>query len=140
MDTDSPDLCYALTARKNARHLSRLYDSHLAPAGLTVSQFSILSTLSAKGPQKTADLADLLVMERTSLVRALKPLRAMGWIAPHPAAEGRGHELALTASGRKKTGAAVPLWRAAQRAFEAEVGRDRAIRQRDEILGLNFSR
>lgn len=140
MDSDGPDLCYALAARKNARRLSRLYDSHLAPAGLTVSQFSILSVLSAKGPQKTADLADLLVMERTSLVRALKPLQTMGWIAPRPAAEGRGHELALTAAGKKKTAAAVLLWRAAQRAYEAEVGRDRAIRQRDEILNLNPDR
>ncbi len=136
MDKDSPDLCYALAARKNDRHLSRLYDGHLAPVGLTVSQFSILTLLSSKGPLKTADLTDLLVMERTSLVRALKPLQSAGWIATQPAAEGRGHELALTAAGRKKNAAALPLWRAAQRAFEAEVGRERAIRQRDEILRL----
>jgi DNA-binding MarR family transcriptional regulator len=140
MEADGPDLCYALAARKNARRLSRLYDSHLAPAGLSVSQFSILTLLSAKGPLKTADLADLLVMERTSLVRALKPLQGAGWIATHPATEGRGHELALSAAGRKKTAAALPLWRTAQRAFEAEVGRDRAIRQRDEILRLNPGR
>jgi DNA-binding MarR family transcriptional regulator len=140
MDKDSPDLCYALAARKNDRHLSRLYDSHLAPVGLSVSQFSILTLLSAKGPLKTADLADHLVMERTSLVRALKPLQSAGWIATQPAAEGRGHELALTASGRKKTAAALPLWRSAQRAFEAEVGRERAIRQRDESLQLHANR
>jgi DNA-binding MarR family transcriptional regulator len=140
MEADGPDLCYALAARKNARRLSRLYDSHLAPAGLSVSQFSILTLLSAKGPLKTAELADLLVMERTSLVRALKPLQGAGWIATHPATEGRGHELALSAAGRKKTAAALPLWRTAQRAFEAEVGRDRAIRQRDEILRLNPGR
>jgi DNA-binding MarR family transcriptional regulator len=140
MDTDDPDLCYALTARKNARRLSRLYDNHLEPAGVTVSQFSILTLLSSKGPLKTAELADFLVMERTSLVRALKPLQSAGWIATHPAAEGRGHELALTAAGRKKTAAAVPLWRSAQRAFEAEVGRDRAIRQRDETLRLTPGR
>jgi DNA-binding MarR family transcriptional regulator len=137
MEADGPDTCYALTARKNSRHLSRLYDGHLAPAGLSVSQFSILTLLSAKGALKTAELADLLVMERTSLVRALKPLQGAGWIATHPAAEGRGHELALTAAGRKKTTSALPLWRAAQRAFEAEVGRDRAIRQRDETLRLH---
>jgi DNA-binding MarR family transcriptional regulator len=140
METDNPDLCYALTARKNARHLSRLYDSHLEPAGLSVSQFSILTLLASQGPLKTADLADLLVMERTSLLRALKPLQGAGWIATQPAAEGRGHELALTAAGRKKTEAAVPLWRAAQRAYEAEVGRDRAIRQRDNTLRLNPGR
>ncbi len=47
MDKDSPDLCYAQRPRKNDRHLSRLYDGHLAPVGLSVSQFSILTLLSA---------------------------------------------------------------------------------------------
>jgi DNA-binding MarR family transcriptional regulator len=140
MATDDPDLCYALAARKNARHLSRLYDHHLAPTGLSVSQFSILAVLKANGAMKTAELADLLVMERTSLVRALRPLQAAGWIATRPAAEGRAHELALSAAGLRKAAAAVPLWQAAQKAFEAEVGRAHAIRQRDAVLQQSSSR
>lgn len=132
MTAGDPDLCYALAARKKARHLSRLYDHHLAPTGLSVSQFSILAVLQAKGPMKIAELADLLVMERTSLLRALKPLQSAGWIATRPATEGRAHHLALSAAGSRKAAAAVPLWQAAQKAFEAEVGRDHAIRQRDE--------
>src|SRR5258708_23283536 len=73
-----PHRCYALAARKSARHLSRLYDSHLAPAGLSVSQFSILGLLKAHGPLKITELADMLIMERPSLLRALKPLQASG--------------------------------------------------------------
>jgi hypothetical protein len=73
-----PHLCYALAARKSDRHLSRLYDSHLAPAGLSVSQFSILGLLKEHGRRKITELADMLIMERTSLVRALKPLQAPG--------------------------------------------------------------
>ena len=73
-------LCYALAARKSARHLSRLYDSHLAPADLSVSQFSILRLLKEHGRLKITQLAQLLIMERTSLVRALKPLQASGWV------------------------------------------------------------
>ena len=40
--------------------------------------------------------------------------------------------------GLEKFAEAKPLWAEAQAAFEGEVGRDRAIRLRDEILELNL--
>jgi DNA-binding MarR family transcriptional regulator len=131
-------LCYALAARKSDRHLSRLYDSHLAPAGLSVSQFAILGMLKAHGPLKIAELADRLIMERTSLVRALKPLQASGWIVVERANNDRAFDVMLSPSGLKKFAEAMPLWAEAQVAFEDEVGRDRAIRFRDRILELNL--
>jgi hypothetical protein len=51
-----PHLCYALAARKSDRHLSRLYDGHLASAGLSVSQFSILGLLKEHGRLKITEL------------------------------------------------------------------------------------
>src|SRR5262245_36800244 len=77
---NDPYRCYALAARKNARYLSRLYDRWLAPAELSVSQFSILALLDAHGQLKISELADMLTMERTSLIRALKPLQTAGWV------------------------------------------------------------
>ena len=133
-----PRLCYALAARKSARYLSRLYGSHLAPAGLTVSQFSILGLLGVHGRLKITELADMLIMERTSLVRALKPLQAAGWVVAERSDNGRAFDVALSPSGLEKFAEAKPLWAAAQAAFEGEVGRDRAIRLRDDILELNL--
>jgi DNA-binding MarR family transcriptional regulator len=140
MPTPSRDkrLCYALAARKSARHLSRLYDSHLAPAGLSNSQFSILGLLEMEGRLKFTELADLLIMERTSLVRALKPLQASGWVVAERSESGRAFDVTLSPSGLKKLAEAKPLWAEAQAAFEGEVGRDRAIRFRDQILKLNL--
>ncbi|RNJ44969.1 MarR family transcriptional regulator [Mesorhizobium erdmanii] len=133
-----PHLCYALAARQNARHLSRLYDNHLAPAGLSVSQFSILSLLEAYQSLKITSLAEMLSMERTTLVRALKPLQAAGWVVAGRADSGRAFDVTLSPSGVAKVAEAVPLWRNAQAAFEREVGQDRAVRMRDEILALNL--
>ena len=133
-----PYLCYALAARKSARHLSRLYDRHLAPAGLSVSQFSILRLLKEHGRLKITELADMLIMERTSLVRALKPLQAAGWVVAERSDNGRAFDVTLSPSGLEKFAEAKPLWAEAQAAFEGEVGRDRAIRLRDEILELNL--
>ncbi|PDS41240.1 MarR family transcriptional regulator [Rhizobium anhuiense] len=133
-----PHLCYALAARQNARHLSRLYDTHLAPAGLSVSQFSILSLLEAYESLKITDLARMLSMERTTLVRALKPLQAAGWVVAGRAGTGRSFDVGLSRSGLDKVAEALPLWNNAQTAFEREVGQDRAVRMRDEILELDL--
>jgi DNA-binding MarR family transcriptional regulator len=133
-----PYLCYALAARQNARQLSRLYDNHLAPAGLSVSQFSILSLLHAHGSLKITELARMLSMERTTVVRALKPMQVAGWVVAGRADSGRSFDVALSRSGLTKVAEAVPLWKNAQTVFEGEVGRDRAVRIRNELLELNL--
>ena len=78
------------------------------------------------------------VMERTSLVRALKPLQASGWVVAERSGNGRAFDVTLSVSGLERVVEAMPLWAEAQTAFEGEVGRDRAIRLRDEILELNL--
>src|SRR6516162_1114561 len=132
---NDPCRCYALAARKNARHLSRLYDRWLAPAEL-----SILALLDAHGQLKITELADMLSMERTSLVRALNPLQTAGWVVAERPDSGRSFDVKLSGRGHKKLAPALPLWNSAQAAFEREVGRDRAVRLRDEILELNSER
>jgi DNA-binding MarR family transcriptional regulator len=131
-------LCYALAARKTDRYLSRLYDSHLAPTGLSASQLAILGLLKMHGPLKIAELANRLILERTSLVRALRPLQASGWVTAKRSDNDRAFDVALSPSGMEKLAEAMPLWEEAQAAFEEEVGRDRAILFRDEILALNL--
>ena len=133
-----PDLCYALAARKKARYLTRLYDSRLAPTGLSVSQFSILSLLDAHGRLKLAELGERLIMERTSLVRALKPLQAAGYVVTELPDSGRSFDVLLSAAGVQKVAESAPLWRAAQRDFEKEVGRERAVTQRNDVLELHL--
>jgi DNA-binding MarR family transcriptional regulator len=61
--------CYSHAARSSARFLSRLYDHHLAPAGINIQQLAILSMILHKAGILIADLAEQMVMERTTLVR-----------------------------------------------------------------------
>src|SRR6478672_10451091 len=68
--------CAAGTLRRATRSIARVYDARLARAGLTTTQFSILRGLERHGePVTLAALTDELVLERTSLHRALEPLR-----------------------------------------------------------------
>jgi len=120
--------------------LSRLYDRWLPPAELSASQLAILALLYAHERLKITELAERLSMERTSLVRALNPLQTAGWVITERPDSGRSFDVKLSGRGHRKLTQALPLWKSAQAAFEREIGRDRAVRLRDELLELNAER
>ena len=118
------DTCAAGTLRRATRSVARLYDSRLARAGLTSTQFSILRALERhEQPVALSRLAHELVFERTSLYRALEPLRREGLITIDAGSGGRSKETALTRRGHIRIGKALPHWQEAQDAFLAQFGR-----------------
>ncbi len=135
-DLVGPGLCHCLAVRKASRQLTRLYDAHLAPAGLTLSQYAVLAVLRASAGSTMAGLAQRLGMDRTTAVRALRPLADAGLVdARH---EGRSRALHLTEAGCRKLDQGAPLWAAAQQAFEAGYGAARAAHLRAELAGLRL--
>ena len=106
-----PDRCTCFAIRRAARHVSQGYDRALAPAGLRTTQFSLLSTLDRHGRRNLAALAEALLMDRTTMSRAVRPLERDGLVAVEPDPEdGRGRILAITQAGRAKLEEARPLW------------------------------
>ena len=61
--------CTCSAVREAARHITRFYDQHLAPAGLRTTQVSILAKLKRLGPMTINALAEELVMDRATLGR-----------------------------------------------------------------------
>jgi DNA-binding MarR family transcriptional regulator len=104
--------CYAL--RRAARLVTQHYDRILRPSGLRTTQFTLLVGLAQRGPIPLTRLAGMLGLERTSLTRNLKPLTAKGWVTVVPDADRRVHSVGITAEGKAKARAALPLWRQAQ--------------------------
>jgi DNA-binding MarR family transcriptional regulator len=133
-----PSLCYCQASRRSSRHLTRTYDRHLAPAGISISQYAILATLERDPDLLVAELADRMVMERTTLVRALKPLRQAGYVLSGQVGSGRSLALSLSPHGLKKLAEARPLWNAAQNEFEKAFGVQRAVRLRKEMLAASL--
>ena len=80
MKPTSPEFCTCSAIRQAARHVSQYFDQHLAPSGLRITQFSILAKLKARGPLTINSLADVLVMDRTTLGRDILPLTRDGLI------------------------------------------------------------
>lgn len=115
--------CAAGTLRRATRSVARFYDAHLARAGLTTTQFSLLVSLEEQNaPVPLTELAKEQVLERTSLYRALEPLRREGLIA-FSAGRGRGKLVALTSRGARRVAEARPHWQEAQDSFLDEIGR-----------------
>jgi DNA-binding MarR family transcriptional regulator len=129
--------CNCFAVRQAARQVTRLYESHLAGAGLTSAQFSILGALGEGGPMTMADLASALVMDRTTLLRAMKPLQREDLLkSSSSAADPRQLVFALSTAGERRLKEALPLWAKAQEEFEADIGPREAARLRHSLLTL----
>jgi DNA-binding MarR family transcriptional regulator len=113
--------CYRL--RQAARLVSRTYDQFLAPCGISIGQFGMLVTLTAMEGESISKLAEALQMERTTLTRNLLPLQKLGYVAIEPGPDKRARALRLTETGRAALIAAKPMWQAAQRSLEHQLGR-----------------
>jgi DNA-binding MarR family transcriptional regulator len=117
------DVCHCFAVRQAARWISQLYDQHLAGVGLRSTQYAILSHLERSGPASIAQLAEAMVMDRTTMTRNVTPLERDGLVAIVQAdADRRRKEVRLTAPGRARLAEARPLWRRAQAAFERHYG------------------
>jgi DNA-binding MarR family transcriptional regulator len=131
------DVCNCHAIRQAARHVTQFYDQQLAPSGLRVTQFSMLSRLRRSGPMTINALAAALVMDRTTLGRNILPLQRDGLITVAPgSSDRRRHELHITEAGIARHRAALERWGAAQKRFSEVFGDERATTLRDLLRGV----
>ncbi|MRW84858.1 MarR family transcriptional regulator [Pseudoduganella sp. FT26W] len=133
--------CNSLALRQAARAVSSMYDRHLTPSGLTNSQFSILTAVHHQPGVDMVTLAQQMVMDRTSLVRAIQPLTRDGYLQQQSdPASPRKLVLSLTAAGQAKYQEAHVYWSAAQAEFEAGIGAPQAATLRRQLAGVSQNR
>jgi len=125
--------CNCLALRQAARHISQIYDSYLASEGLRTTQFSILAKLNRLGPLSINELAKSMVMDRTTLGRAIRPLQRDRLLTIGEGEDGRTRSLRLTATGEARLKAAAVKWREAQKKFELTFGAEDAVRLRSVL-------
>ena len=120
--------CTCLKARRAARHLSRLYDTALQPAGVTANQVGLLAKLfgarlRGRTGLSVGALAELVGMHPSTLSRDIKPLTEQGLIsdAPDPR-DGRIRNVAITKKGQTRLREAIPAWRRAQAHVQETLG------------------
>lgn len=129
--------CNCFAIRQAARYISQLYERHLAHAGITAAQFTLLVAIGKRPGITMQDLADRMVMDRTTLVRALKPLQRDGIVTTAQQDTGsRAIGLQLSDIGLEKATEAGKLWIEAQKEFEEKFGRERASELRKSLYEI----
>lgn len=137
MSSSVANICNCFAARHAARFITQVYERHLAKAGITGPQYTILAVVGAYPGIAMTELARHMSMDRTSVVRALKPLYRDGYVSDAPSeSDSRKMLLSLTRSGMKKLEQATRHWQAAQDEWEQKLGAERAEALRRELVSI----
>jgi DNA-binding MarR family transcriptional regulator len=114
--------CTCFRLRRLTRRVTQHYDTHLARAGLRVTQFSLLGMLLCAEPLTLSEIAARMEMDRTTLTRNLGPLQNAGWLEVVPGKDARSRAVQLTDAGRTAWDNAKPHWRQAQDQLNTALG------------------
>jgi DNA-binding MarR family transcriptional regulator len=112
-----------MRVRRTARVVGNYYDMHLKAVGLKGTQFTLLNAIFLNPSITITQLADLLLLNRTTLNRNLKPLERQGLVRTSPGKDQRTRVLKLTQEGRSILQSALPLWLEAQTGVVETMGR-----------------
>jgi DNA-binding MarR family transcriptional regulator len=125
LDMSAVENCVCFNLRRVTRAVTQFYDSEMRRHRIRPTQGTILSSLQAKHSWNMAELSDWLGMDRTTLVRNLKPLQRDGLVQVGGGGHGNRVELTITAKGRKQVEKLTPAWKSAQCAAVKTLGEKR---------------
>lgn len=117
--------CHCINIRRAAYVMTNYYNRILAPSGVTIAQYALLMNLYDLGQCSVSELARRRGLERSTLVRNLKPLFAAGLVADESQPGSRNRVLVLTEKGQAVRKAAMPLWKKAQKGISGALGAER---------------
>jgi DNA-binding MarR family transcriptional regulator len=138
--TKRHEACTCGSLRKASRRISHFYDVALAPVGIKSTQYSILAELdrsSATRPVTMCELAQSMVMDRSTLGHNLKPLQREQLVVLRLSDnDRRKRHVELTKKGKLTMQRARRLWRTAEGRFERIFGKDAAAELRAVLLNI----
>lgn len=106
--------CICFNLRRVTRIITQHYNAELRRQGIRSTQTPILQALCLKDSWTMAELSEMLGMDRTTLVRNLRPLERDGLLQNSGGGHGVQVEVSITVKGRKQVEKFTPAWRAAQ--------------------------
>jgi DNA-binding MarR family transcriptional regulator len=133
LDLNGTGWCASFNFRKAARAVTRLYDQAFQKVGIRSTQFGILIAVAKKQPISIGALAELLVMDQTTLTRSLRLLKNEKLISVSDRSTMRQRFVCVTPQGEKVLWRCVDAWRKAQERFVAAVGYDYWTNLRNEL-------
>ena len=123
-DITSKIPCTAMHVRRAGRQISKMYDYYLRPAGIRVTQYGMLRSISGLYQPFISDMGRILNMDQTTVTRNIEKLEKAGLVvtSAHPD-DPRKKIIELSAAGQAKLAEALPLWEKAQHRIESHMGK-----------------
>ncbi len=121
----TPRGCTNFKLRQVARLATRHYEAFVAPTGLKITQYSLLTHVDRLGPLRAGELAAAMGLSASALSRNLQPLVSAGWVELTPGDDARSRVVSITAAGRAQRQAGQRAWKQAQLAFNQRLGSER---------------
>lgn len=110
--------------RRASNAITEYYDAALQEVGLTTSQYSLLKNLGRLEMASTSELAEQVNLDRSTLVRNLKPLLERGLIVDLAKENARNHQFQVSETGMALLEDANPRWQKAQDGIKAYLGKE----------------
>jgi DNA-binding MarR family transcriptional regulator len=133
LDLTGTGYCASLNFRRTSRMVTRMYDIAMQESGVRSTQFALLVGIAKLQPVTMGALAQVLMLDRSTLTRSLRLLEKERMIEISKRAAMRQRFLKLTHSGEKALQRSLPLWRAAHARFVEAVGADYWLKLRNEL-------
>lgn len=125
LDLTSVENCTCFNVRRISRVITQFFEAEVGRHGIRPTQSPILRALQAKSGWSMAELSEWLGLERTTLLRNLRPLQRDGLVRIKGGGRGGHVELEITDKGRTILAKIHPAWRSAQDKVVAILGEER---------------
>lgn len=116
--------CYCLDMRKASQKVTNIYTTALKPINISVTQFGLLKHIQTLQPINVTDLANVMELDRTTVVRTLKILENRGYILDISEDRKRNRKLILTNNGKSTVNNGTILWSKVQDKFKDFLGEE----------------
>jgi DNA-binding MarR family transcriptional regulator len=116
--------CVSHNLRRASRAMTQLYDAYFDELGLKATQYTVLSALawSEDKPLPIGELAEILVLDQSSLSRNLAVLERLELILLEPSRTDRRERIVhLTKDGRAMVARGFPIWKKVQAVVQTAV-------------------
>jgi DNA-binding MarR family transcriptional regulator len=118
--------CACRNLRMTSRVITQYFDKALQPVELRATQFALLADISSRDSSTVGELANVLLMDQTTVTRNIEILRKSGLIDVNIADDdSRKRCVKITELGTTKLIEAIPSWAKAQQHIEDGIGKER---------------
>jgi DNA-binding MarR family transcriptional regulator len=108
------------------RVVTQYFDKAFQPIDLRVTQFALLADISSREKTTVGDLADILLMDQTTVTRNIEILKKKGYVDVRMGEDdSRKRYISITKIGIDVLNEALPLWNNAQLVIEQGIGEEK---------------